>query len=197
MFRIALNRAKKAYQAKYGLKHTNKSLAKASTILEKMATRAPGCEGLFCEVSIGALESMGGKGFYNASLKPLGSLCYLLHITPEEFKVFLEYAPEWPVVDAAAQAPGQVQAPDSEAEAEVDRKPDGESRMPISLDPVSKAVVEVIQMNDYVVDVKQVGEAYRCTAKHRGGETLTADGADLFRTICDLAEAAEIELEDG
>ena len=41
------------------------------------------------------------------------------------------------------------------------------------------------------------GNSIRATAKHRGGETLAAESADLFRTLCDLAEQAGIELEDG
>ncbi len=194
MIIIALSRAKKAYRAKYGLKHTNKTLFKASRVLTKMAGRAPGCEGLFGEVSVSTLESIAKPGFYNAELKRVNSLCYLLDTTTADL---LEYTAERLIPDAATEASDEARMPDDKAKAGPDREPDGEPRMTTRLDPVCRAIVDVIQMNDYVVDVKQVGETYRATAKHSGGETLTADGADLFRTICDLAEAAEIELEDG
>lgn len=94
-------------------------------------------------------------------------------------------------------APQQPEAPADEAEADGGRKPDGGSRTPIPLGPVSKAVVDVIEMNEYVVDIEQDGEAYRTTAKHTDGTEHTAEGIDLFRAICDLAEDVGIDLKDG
>lgn len=194
MILIALSRAKKAYQAKYGRKHTNESLGRASRILVKMADRVPDCQGLFGEVSASTLEAIARPGFYNASLKRLNTLCYLLDTTADEL---LEYTSERLAEHAAAGAGGKALAPDDKANAGSRRMPDGEPGMPISLDPVSRAVVGVIEMNDCLVDLKEVGETYRATAKHRDGQVHAAEGTDLFRTICDLAENVGIKLEDG
>ena len=194
MIVIALSRAKKAYQAKYGRKHTNESLGRASRILVKMADRVPDCKGCFGEVSASTLEAIARPGFYNASLKRLNTLCYLLDTTTDEL---LEYTSERLAEHAAAEGSGDTPGVDGEAKVDSHRKPDGESGIPISLDPVSRAVVGVIEMNDYVVDIEQVGESYRATAKHAEGEMHAAEDADLFRTICDLAEKVGIDLEDG
>ena len=166
MIDIALGRAKKAYLAKYGQKHTNESLAVASKILKDLAAGAPELNGLFGEVSVSTLETIGGRGFYNASLRPLNSLCYLLDTTMMDL---LEYTPERLIPEAATEASGEARVPDDRANAGSDREPVGEPRMTTPLDPVCRAIVDVIEMNKYVVDIKEDGETYRTTAKHTDG----------------------------
>ena len=60
--------------------------------------------------------------------------------------------------------------------------------MLVSLDPVSEAIVHVMRMNDYAVDVTQEGETYHAVATHPDGDTHSADGPALYLTICALAE---------
>ena len=67
--------------------------------------------------------------------------------------------------------------------------------MLVSLDPVSEAIVHVMRTNDYAVDVTQEGETYHAVATHPDGGTHSADGPDLYLTICALAEKAGIEEE--
>ncbi len=69
--------------------------------------------------------------------------------------------------------------------------------MVLSLDRVSRAIVDVIRMNDYEVEITQDAEAYRAVATHPDGATHSADGPDLYLTVCALAEKAGIDLEDG
>ncbi len=69
--------------------------------------------------------------------------------------------------------------------------------MLVSLDPVSQAIVHVMRMNDYAVDVTQEGETYHAVATHPDGERYAAEGAELYPTICALAEKVGIDLEDG
>ena len=66
--------------------------------------------------------------------------------------------------------------------------------MLVSLDPVSEAIVHVMRMNDYQVEVTQEGETYGATATHPDGERHAAEGADLYLTICALAEKVGVEL---
>jgi hypothetical protein len=51
--------------------------------------------------------------------------------------------------------------------------------------------------NDYAVDMTFVGDTYHGLAKPPDGETYTAKGTDLFRTVCELADQVGIDLEDG
>jgi hypothetical protein len=69
--------------------------------------------------------------------------------------------------------------------------------MLISLDAVSRAIVDVIRMNGYTVDVAQHGEMYHAVATRADCERLVAKGPDLYLTICAPAEEIGIELEDG
>lgn len=69
--------------------------------------------------------------------------------------------------------------------------------MHITLDPVSEAIVHVMRMNDYGVDISQEAETFHAVATHPDGERHAAEGADLYPTICALAEKAGIDLEDG
>ncbi len=69
--------------------------------------------------------------------------------------------------------------------------------MLVSLDPVSEAIVHVMRTNDYAVEVTQKGETYHTLATHPDGGTHSANGPDLYLTICALAEKVGIDLEDG
>ena len=66
--------------------------------------------------------------------------------------------------------------------------------MLVSLDSVSQAIVDVIRTNDYAVDVTQEGETYHAVATHRDGDTRSANGPDLYLTVCVLAEKVGIDL---
>lgn len=69
--------------------------------------------------------------------------------------------------------------------------------MLVSLDPVSQAIVDVVRMNGYEVEVARHGEMYRAVATRRDSESHVAKGPDLYLTICALAEETGIDLEDG
>lgn len=60
--------------------------------------------------------------------------------------------------------------------------------MLVSLVPVSEAIVHVMQMNGYAVEVTQEAETYHAIATHPDGGTHSAEGPDLYLTICALAE---------
>lgn len=69
--------------------------------------------------------------------------------------------------------------------------------MLVSLDPVSQAIVDVIGMDGYAVDVTQEGETYRAIATQPDGQTYAAEGTDVYLTVCALAEKVGIDLEHG
>ena len=69
--------------------------------------------------------------------------------------------------------------------------------MLISLDAVSRAIVDVIRMNGYEVQVARHGEMYDAVATRADSERHVAKGPDLYLTICALAEKVGIDLEDG
>jgi len=69
--------------------------------------------------------------------------------------------------------------------------------MLVSLDSVSQAIVDVMEMSGYAVEVGRHGEMYCAVATHADGEKHAAEGADLYPTICALAEKVGVELEDG
>lgn len=69
--------------------------------------------------------------------------------------------------------------------------------MLVSLDSVSQAIVDVMGMSGYAVEIRQEGETYHAVATHRDGDTRSANGPDLYLTICALAEKIGIDLEDG
>ncbi len=69
--------------------------------------------------------------------------------------------------------------------------------MLIPLDTVSRAIVHVIRMNGYEVEIAQDGEMYDAVATGANSESHVAKGPDLYLTICALAEKVGIELEDG
>ena len=60
--------------------------------------------------------------------------------------------------------------------------------MVVSLDSVSQAIVDVMEMSGYAVEVARHGEMYCAVATHRDGGTHSTDGRDLYLTICALAE---------
>ena len=60
--------------------------------------------------------------------------------------------------------------------------------MLVSLDTVSEAIVHVMRMNDYAVDVTQDAGIYRAIATHPDGGTYSPEGSDLYLTVCALAE---------
>ena len=69
--------------------------------------------------------------------------------------------------------------------------------MLISLDTVSRAIVHVVRMNGYEVEIARDGELYRAVATGANSERHVAKGPHLYLTICALAEKVGIELEDG
>ncbi len=69
--------------------------------------------------------------------------------------------------------------------------------MVASLDTVSQAIVDVIRMNGYAVEVTEEGETYHAVATRADSESHVAKGPDLYVTICALAEKVGIELENG
>ena len=69
--------------------------------------------------------------------------------------------------------------------------------MVISLDSVSQAIVDVMEMSGYAVEVTRHGELYYAVATHRDGQKHAAEGAELYPMICALAEKVGIDLEGG
>ncbi len=69
--------------------------------------------------------------------------------------------------------------------------------MVVSLDPVSRAIVDVIRMNGYAVEITRPAETFRAVATHPNTEPHVATGDDLAATVCELAIKVGIDLEDG
>ena len=69
--------------------------------------------------------------------------------------------------------------------------------MKVTLDPVCRAILDVIRLNDYTVHILREDEAYRLKARHRDGSVCSIEGTDIYRAVCDLAEQLGIKLDDG
>lgn len=191
---VALREAMSAYRAKHAKKHTYHSLAKASRILVKVASNVPGYERLYATVSRGTLEAISRDPFYNISVRRLNTLCRLLGHTTHEL---LQDVPDDVAAARARQDAGQAPGTQMRAEEPEACEQNGDASMIESLDRVSKAVRDVIEMNDYAVDVSRDGEKYRLVATHRAWDSQTVEGTDLMRAMCELAEEVGIDLEDG
>jgi transcriptional regulator with XRE-family HTH domain len=67
----------------------------------------------------------------------------------------------------------------------------------VSLDPVSRALVDLMRANGYRVDIRQRGETYCVVAEHPTEAHQTAEGPDVHEVLCALAERCGIDLENG
>ncbi len=194
MIRIALREAMKAYWAKYGTKHTYLSLAKTSRFLVIAAAGVPGFDRLYAKIAKATLRKIARDPFYNTSVKRLNTLCRLLDTTVHDL---VQEASDDEIVTMAKEKAHRDGQAEGVAPTPAGPQSGGDADIFESFDPVSRAALLVIKDLGYKVDVSREGETYKFTATHPDEDTQTAQGTDLLRTMCELAEKVGIELEDG